>query len=116
MNVLNYYVDAFKKYATFAGRANRAEYWYFVLFNIIAGIIVQQISKGLYNIYQLAAFLPGLAIAVRRLHDSGKNGWWILLPFYNLYLVIRKGDAGANMYGEPSKPVAEVKATPTAGM
>ena len=84
---MNYYLDVLKKYAVFAGRARRAEYWYFVLFNFIITVVLEilaaasksQILMGVYVIYALAMVIPSLAVAVRRLHDIGKSGWWIFI-------------------------------------
>jgi uncharacterized membrane protein YhaH (DUF805 family) len=71
-------------YANFNGRASRQEYWMFFLFNIIfafvAGFVDAFLGLGfLYLLYVLAVFIPGLAVAVRRLHDVGKSGWWYLI-------------------------------------
>ena len=90
---MNWYLDVLKnKYAMFNGRARRKEYWFFVLFNILASIalgIVDTIT-GTFNdemgvgllggIYWLAVLIPAIAVAVRRLHDTGRRGWWLLLP------------------------------------
>jgi len=50
-------------------------------------------------LYSLVAFLPGLAVGVRRMHDVGKSGWFILIPLYNLILALTKGDEGTNEFG-----------------
>ena len=91
---MNYFIDCLtKKYACFSGRARRQEYWLFVLFNIIAGIIIGVIAGVLVSvtnvtafaylgtIYNLAVLIPGLAVLFRRLHDTGRSGWWWLLAF-----------------------------------
>ena len=64
----------FNKYATFQGRANRSEFWFFVLFNFICGLV-----PYVGYVAAIAFFLPSLAVAVRRLHDIGKSGWFYLL-------------------------------------
>ena len=83
---MNWYINAWKKYAKFGGRAGRQEYWYFVLFNILAYILLSiiagvagKIGASLLGLYAVAAFLPGLAVSVRRLHDTNRSGWWILI-------------------------------------
>ena len=88
---MNWYLGVLKKYAVFSGRAQRAEYWYFVLFNTIVSIIlmVLDVMLGTFDprsvlgvlsgIYALAVFIPSLAVSVRRLHDIGKSGWWLLI-------------------------------------
>ncbi len=76
----------FENYANFSGRARRSEYWYFTLANFIIAIVTVMLDKalglkfGTNSIYSLAVFIPGLAVAVRRLHDIGKSGK--LLFFY----------------------------------
>ena len=100
---MNWYLLAFKKYATFSGRSRRQEYWMFFLFNIIISIVLAILdqllglkltSEGINNtgvlgvIYSLATFVPGLSIAVRRLHDTNRSGWFLLLPIAPYILVI----------------------------
>ena len=105
---MNYYLKVLQNYANFNGRARSAEYWYFVLFNMIASIIVGIIGglmdfELLGNLYSLAVLLPSLAVGVRRMHDVGKSGWFILIPIYNLILAVTEGDAGENEYGPDPK-------------
>ena len=89
----------FENYANFSGRARRSEYWYFVLANIIIGIILSVLdnvlglkvgtsnSGILGGLYNLAVFIPGLAVSVRRLHDIGKSGKLLLL-FYGILIIL----------------------------
>jgi len=123
---MNYYFSVLKKYAVFDGRAQRAEYWYFVLFNAIVSIILSILGKaiGVFNItvgtvneinilsliYSLAVLIPSLAVSVRRLHDVGKSGWMILLnlipligTIWILVLMIRDSTSGDNEYGPNPK-------------
>ena len=86
-----WYFEVLKKYAVFSGRSRRKEYWFFVLFNIIISIILAVIDgvtgtldpesgMGLLGlVYTLAILIPALAVSVRRLHDTGRSGWWLLL-------------------------------------
>jgi len=108
-------------YANFNGRARRKEYWMYTLYVLILGLILSVIDnfaglvvagQGLLSsIVSLALILPGLAVAVRRLHDTGRSGWnylWLLSGlgiFYVLYLLILEGDNGGNAYG--ANPKAE---------
>jgi uncharacterized membrane protein YhaH (DUF805 family) len=100
---MNWYLLAFKKYATFSGRSRRKEYWMFFLFNIILSIIfaildlifdLRLINNSISNtgilggIYSLVTFIPSLAAAVRRLHDINKSGWYLLLPVAPYTLII----------------------------
>lgn len=83
------------KYATFEGRANRSEYWWFFLANTVlcyipfVGIVVA-----------LATMIPMIAVGIRRLHDTSHCGWWLLCPIYNIVLLATDGDTGSNEYGE----------------
>jgi len=93
---MNWYLEVLKKYAVFSGRARRKEYWYFVLFNIIISIVLAVIDGvtgsfspeagiGLLGgIYTLAVLIPGIAVAVRRLHDTERSGWWLLIALIPL--------------------------------
>lgn len=79
---MQYYLNVWKNYANFEGRARRSEYWYFVLFNtiILFGLsflmVVGESFSILYALYALLSFIPNLAVAVRRMHDVGKRGWY----------------------------------------
>lgn len=110
-----------ENYANFNGRARRREYWMFILVNTIITIVLAIVdsvcgltfgageSGILRTIYGLVVFLPGLAAAVRRMHDVDKSGWFILIPFYNLYLACQEGIAGSNQYGvDPKNPLEEI--------
>ncbi len=88
---MNWYLGVLKKYADFGGRARRKEYWFFVLFNVIISVVLSMVDMfvGTYNasagvgiltgIYTLAVLLPGIGVSVRRLHDTGRSGWWLLI-------------------------------------
>jgi uncharacterized membrane protein YhaH (DUF805 family) len=79
----------FKKYATFSGTASRPEYWWFALFNfIVAVILILTRVPALNTVWSLAVLVPGLAVAVRRLHDSGRSAWWLLTGLIPLWLLI----------------------------
>ena len=115
--MFQYYAIALSKYATFEGRARRAEYWYFNLcngiFSLILGFALGLLSAGtespgltsISGLYNLALFLPSLAVGVRRMHDLGKSGWFIWIPVYNLILAASNGQTGTNRYGPDPKQV-----------
>lgn len=117
-----WYLEALKKYAVFGGRARRKEYWYFVLFNLIISITLAFIDgvAGTYSppagmgllggIYALAVLIPGIAVAVRRLHDTGRSGWWILIaliPIVGIIVLVvfmvQNSNPGQNEYGANPK-------------
>jgi len=104
----------FRKYAVFSGRASRSEYWFFVLFQTLLYVvlIIADIAafRGSMNVLStlasLVLFLPGLAVLVRRLHDTDRSAWWILIPFVpiigSIWLIVilcKRGTDGANRYG-----------------
>ena len=119
---MNWYLQALKKYATFSGRARRKEYWMYILFyvlillalTIVDGLIGTRIADAglgiLTAIYALAVLIPTLAVTVRRLHDTGRSGWWILIQliplvgvFILLYFLVSDSNPGQNAYGPSPK-------------
>ena len=119
---MNWYLKVLKQYADFSGRARRKEYWMFVLFNmifaifamildIVLGIAIEGVGYGpLYGLYALAVLIPGLAVAIRRLHDVGKSGWMILISLipligaiWLLVLMVTDSNSGENEYGQNPK-------------
>lgn len=82
---MNWYLGCWKKYVEFSGRARRQEYWMFVLFNILASVAMTVVdgilgtSGALGGLYSLAVLLPSLAVTFRRLHDTDRSGWWLLI-------------------------------------
>lgn len=109
---MKWYIKVLTNYATFTGRARRKEYWMFTLFNTIISIILSLIDifvlerpEGLNigNLYSIIMLLPSLGVAVRRMHDVNKSGWYILIPIYNLILCVTEGDSGDNEYGSDPK-------------
>ena len=107
---MDIYLSVLKKYAVFTGRARRKEYWTFFLVNLIVGFALGFVegmigfhrtsgSSVLGNLYSLAILLPSIAVGVRRMHDVGKSGWYLLFPIYNLILACTAGDVGENQYG-----------------
>lgn len=110
--------SALSNYINFSGRAARPQYWYFILFLILGGIVTAIFDVlvlgakefGPTNIiFSLATFIPSLAVGVRRLHDIGRTGWWLLIAFVPIVGVIllivwacQQGEAGSNQYGPPA--------------
>ena len=105
----------FSKYATFSGRAGRAEYWYFYLFVCILMVstflfvhLILNDHVFLLSAVALSLVIPHLAVSVRRLHDINKSGWLFLLilipfaPFLLIYWFCCEGTLGANRFGEQS--------------
>ena len=107
-----------KNYVNFEGRATRAEFWWFFLFNFLVSFILGLLGKTgtiLTSIWSLAILLPQLGLGVRRLHDIGKSGWyWLiaLIPIVGWIIVIiwfaKEGDPNENQYGPvPTIPTEE---------
>ena len=124
---MGWYVEVLKKYAVFNGRAHRREYWMFVLINFlisfglgavdnIAGLSSGRSYGVLGTLYGLAVFVPSLAVGVRRLHDTDRSGWWLLIGLVPLvgWLILliflaTAGQRGDNRYGPV--PAAELGGT-----
>jgi uncharacterized membrane protein YhaH (DUF805 family) len=120
---MDWYLGVLKKYAEFSGRARRKEYWMFVLFNLIIvfvlgfidGVLGLTTEGGmgiLGGLYSLAVLLPSIAVGVRRLHDTGRSGWWLLIafvPFIGAIVLIvffvLDSQPGGNEYGPNPKGV-----------
>ena len=105
---MKWFIIVLKKYATFSGRARRKEFWIFYLINILISAVLAFLGvkidfPSLSTIYSLAIFLPSIAVTARRMHDTGKSGWYYLIPLYNLYLLCIDGDKGGNSYGPDPK-------------
>ncbi|GKY86303.1 DUF805 domain-containing protein [Sinisalibacter aestuarii] len=117
----------FSKYVTFSGRAQRSEFWWWVLFVFVANLVLSVIDSVLFGttvtteygfeastntpilsgLFGLATLLPGISVAVRRLHDRDKSGWWywlVLIPLVGIIILIvwfaTEGTSGPNRYGE----------------
>jgi uncharacterized membrane protein YhaH (DUF805 family) len=123
---MNWYLTVLRNYAVFSGRARRKEYWMFALFNLIFLIVAMIIDKILgtryemngmtlpygyvYTLYALAIMIPGLAVLVRRLHDVGHSGWFMLIgliplagPIWLLVVLCTDSDRSVNNYGPNPK-------------
>jgi uncharacterized membrane protein YhaH (DUF805 family) len=132
---MNWYVKVLKQYVDFSGRARRTEYWMFTLFSVLISIalgVVDALAFGsgsfaalsggvtasvnlgvLGTIYFLAVLLPTLAVTVRRLHDTDRSGWWILISLVPLVggivllvFLVLEGTRGPNRHGAAPKAVA----------
>jgi uncharacterized membrane protein YhaH (DUF805 family) len=120
---MNWYLEVLKKYAVFSGRARRKEFWMFMLFNVIVGMILGIVATTLASFtlglsfvllfgYYIAVLLPIVGVRARRLHDISKSGWWLLLyfvPFGGIVLLIfffTDSTPGDNLFGPNPKGVA----------
>lgn len=114
---MQWYLKVLKNYVGFQGRAKRKEYWMFVLINgIISTVLVLlgsqiEIFLFLVGLYSLAVLLPSLAVSIRRLHDTGRSGWWLfisLIPLIGsiilLVFMCQDSRENENQYG--ANPVA----------
>jgi uncharacterized membrane protein YhaH (DUF805 family) len=91
INMIDAVKDGFNRYADFSGISTRAQYWYFILATNIASFVGSLIVGDMVgNLISLATILPTIAVAVRRMHDVGKSGWFVLVPIYNIILLIRR--------------------------
>jgi serine/threonine protein kinase len=104
LNGIQYFFKAIQNYAVFKGRARRKEYWYYILFYNVFSILFM-ILPPLSILYFLGLIVPTLAVGVRRMHDVGKSGWYLLIPIYGLILTFTEGDKGSNAYGADPKAI-----------
>ena len=122
---MNWYLEVLtKKYATFEGRARRKEYWSFVLVNFVILMVLVAVDNAigtfsgtariglLSGIFVLAVFIPGIAVTVRRMHDTNRSGWWVMLnclPYLGslvvMVLACLDSQPGGNRYGPNPKGV-----------
>ena len=119
---MNWFTTALKKYAVFSGRSRRSEYWYFVLFYLLIYIVLaiadgatgsfdSKSGIGLFTgIFSLAMLIPSLSVTVRRLHDTDRTGWWILITLIPLIgaivllvFLLQDSNADANRFGPNPK-------------
>ncbi|WP_320823674.1 DUF805 domain-containing protein [Reinekea sp.] len=119
---MNWYLNVFRKYSVFKGRSRRKEYWFFFLFNILISIVLGIIDglTGTFSpesglgllgvIFMLAVLIPSLAVSIRRLHDTNRSGWWLLISLIPIIgtiviIVFMASDSkpGDNKYGENPK-------------
>jgi len=122
---MKWFVIVLKKYAEFSGRSRRAEYWYYVLFYvlILVGLSIIDSATGMFDaergvgvlssLFALGTLIPTIAVTVRRLHDTDRSGWWILLELVPviggivvLVFTCLDGTPGSNKYGPNPKEVA----------
>lgn len=122
---MDWYVAVLRKYAVFEGRARRKEYWMFCLFNLIAscafatidvvtGGFNRQYGLGLFSaLYSLAVIVPSIAVSVRRLHDTDRSGWWLLVGLVPclgaivlIVFFVQGGTPGQNRFGADPKAAA----------
>ncbi len=114
--IKEWYLKSLEKYVEFSGRARRKEYWTFVLVNLVISVLLSALEGifGLFGflgtLFGLFVFLPSLAVGVRRLHDIGKTGWWLLISFIPLiglivliYFFVQDSEPGSNQYGANPK-------------
>ena len=135
---MNYMILPLKRYFDFKGRSRRKEYWMFVLFVVIGEIVTMILDSMLglggttatssefgdgsvsasasatggilTTIFILLILIPGIAVAVRRVHDQDKSGWFVLVPIYNLILMFMEGTRGPNRFGPDPKAEASSQA------
>lgn len=116
---MNYFIGALKKYADFSGRARRKEYWMYILIYFVLCIIVSALDAFLGMgflslIFSIALLIPSLSIATRRLHDTGRSGWWqliALLPligFIVLLVFLLQDSREENDYGVNPKAAIQI--------
>ena len=114
---MNWYLAPWQKFLQYTGRARRLEYWAFTLGNMLIGLALfalagagMDIAITIYGLFSLAAIIPGIMVGIRRLHDTGRTGWWLLIglvPFIGaiilLVFFLLDSEPGANEHGPNPK-------------
>ena len=133
MNFWQAITSGYSNYVNFSGRAIRSEYWLWVLFTVIASAVTATLDAAIFSsspvvsplnsIFGLVTFLPSFGIAVRRLHDIDRTGWWWLIAFtgVGLFLLIywncKKGTLGSNRFGpDPFTAIGQIRPPQSAGL
>jgi uncharacterized membrane protein YhaH (DUF805 family) len=117
---VHWYTDVLRRYADFDGRSDRPEFWWFGLINVIVSLVIWGICVAAFGfakgelvaiLYGLVTLLPVLGVEIRRLHDTNRSGWWIvigLIPFIGGIVLIvffaTAGTQGPNGYGPQPPP------------
>jgi len=117
---MHWYGEVLQKYAVFNGRARRSEFWWFTLINAIVGAALGLIDTVIFGVnygilsglYGLAVLIPTIAVAVRRLHDTNRSGWWLLIgliPLFGFIVLLifyfQNSTPGSNRFGDNPKGV-----------
>ncbi|GAC1304747.1 MAG: DUF805 domain-containing protein [Vulcanimicrobiaceae bacterium] len=135
--MIDWYLKVVRQYAYFGGRAGRSEFWYFTLVNIAVSVALQTVGalataalgsvgsaigylcSGIALLYSLAVLVPSVAVGVRRLHDTGRSGWWILVSLVPvigllvlLYFYILDSAPEANRWGPSPKAMVAADTSP----
>jgi uncharacterized membrane protein YhaH (DUF805 family) len=116
---MSWHLMVLKKYAVFSGRSRRREFWMFALFNFIIALVIGCVEgivgspAIISTLYSLAVLIPSLAVTVRRLHDTGRRGWWILIGLIPLVgwivlivFMVLDSQPNDNQYGPNPKAAA----------
>lgn len=117
--IKKWYMEALSKYVEFSGRARRKEFWTFALTNFVISVILSVLDSiigmgigFIGTLFSLAIFLPSIAVGIRRLHDIGKEGWWLLIGLIPIigwiiliYFYVQDSEPGANVYGANPKGI-----------
>jgi len=113
---MHWYFDVMKKYSAFQGRASRQEYLMFAASNLIIALVLgtllgfvlqlagmasksSEAANVFTLVYEVVVFVPSMALAVRRMHDTDHRGWWMLVPIFNFGLIFSRGRQGENRFG-----------------
>ena len=121
-DLVEWYLTALRKFAQFTGRSRRREFWSFTLVNFGVSIVLSMLGRivganflgtiiGLIaTVYSLVVLVPGIAVAVRRMHDTGRSGWWLLINFIPIvgwivyiFFAVQDSEPGENQYGPNPK-------------
>ena len=105
MNFQTAIKSGFQNYANFNGRSSRSAYWFWQLFVLIAANLSSAIFSTIGALFSIAMIVPSIAIGWRRMHDTGRAGWWSIIPIVGFVFALQQSDPDMNEYGPPAPPV-----------
>ncbi len=107
MELYKWYIKPWTKYQDGSGRAPRKEFWTFFLVNLSIRLALEFIDPKVALVFGLVILLPQINVGIRRLHDAGYSGWFLLIPIVNLVLMAKDGERGDNRFGSDPKIVLD---------
>ena len=104
MNFQTAIKSGFQNYANFNGRSSRSAYWFWELFVVIAANLTSAIFSAIGVLFSIAMIVTSIAFGWRSMHDTGRAGWWSIIPIVGFIFALQRSDPDMNVYGPPAPP------------